>query len=528
MAKKMVFTLIMCVLAILAFAVNTDAGLTSHAVGGPPAAYYQYNSVVQYTTDGGASWSGAVNWSTAYSAVSSSEDADMYQIRVVQNFGFDSSQMMVLLDSGAFTLNLNGRTIDTGSRFIYINGADVTLIGEGGGQINCSQYILVSGSKLTMLSGTINISRNDSIGTFMNISSGGHFELIGGFYNTTTGEGESNPSSKAISIGGSGNLTISGGYIHNYWDSSNTDDITFFSITSGANVNITGGYFKLGYTLDGESKFFNKTGLDGKYGSDEYCFAKEPVAEEGQYAFYYEIIDKNYNITFIVEGEESIVNGIYGSMPVFSGTPSKAATATRVYTFSGWSPALAEVEGEATYTAQFSEDIRSYNITFSVNGVESIVSTEYGVMPVFGGTPSKATTAAYTYTFSGWSPALAEVEGEATYTAQFDESVNTYEIIFVIDGDEVKLNVPFGNAPIPPENPQKTGHTFIGWSSELVDVSGAATYTALWEKNGLSAGAIAGIVLGSTAFAGIIVFLIIIFIKRKDKRTIYSNKEELE
>ena len=51
---------------------------------------------------------------------------------------------------------------------------------------------------------------------------------------------------------------------------------------------------------------------------------------------------------------------------------------------------------------------------------------KYGETPAYTGeTPTKASTAQYEYTFNGqWSPALAKVTCDATYTAQFTEALN--------------------------------------------------------------------------------------------------------
>ena len=50
-----------------------------------------------------------------------------------------------------------------------------------------------------------------------------------------------------------------------------------------------------------------------------------------------------------------------GEMPVYAGkTPKKAATAKLVYTFKGWSPAIREVTGEATYEATYTSKARKF------------------------------------------------------------------------------------------------------------------------------------------------------------------------
>ena len=74
---------------------------------------------------------------------------------------------------------------------------------------------------------------------------------------------------------------------------------------------------------------------------------------------------------------------------------------------------------DSTLTANFA--INTYTITFK-NGDEVLQSTqvEYGQKPEYKGeTPTKTATEQYTYQFSGWDKELAEVTGEATYTAQF-------------------------------------------------------------------------------------------------------------
>jgi hypothetical protein len=113
-------------------------------------------------------------------------------------------------------------------------------------------------------------------------------------------------------------------------------------------------------------------------------------------------------------------------MPSYDGaTPSKDGSAQYTYTFSGWSPEVTTVTGDATYTAQFSDAINYYTVTWkNYDGTTlEVDNVAYGAMPSYdGATPSKDGIAQYTYTFSGWSPSVVAVTSDATYYAEFIET----------------------------------------------------------------------------------------------------------
>ncbi len=173
----------------------------------------------------------------------------------------------------------------------------------------------------------------------------------------------------------------------------------------------------------------------------------------------------------------------YGTVPSYDGeTPTKAATAEYTYTFEGWTPAVEEVTGDATYTATYTSVKNKYTVTWkdeSGDVLETDTEVEYGVTPSYDGeTPTKAATAEYTYTFEGWTPAIETVTGEATYIATYTETQvtpiipTTYTVTFNTDGGSAvtEQTIEEGQkATRPTTNPTKTGYTFAGWytSSEF-------------------------------------------------------------
>lgn len=73
---------------------------------------------------------------------------------------------------------------------------------------------------------------------------------------------------------------------------------------------------------------------------------------------------------------------------------------------------------------------RYYTITWK-NWDGTVLETDTNVIhdatPSYdGSTPTRASTAEYNYTFSGWSPSVSTVTGNQTYTAQFNSSARYY------------------------------------------------------------------------------------------------------
>ena len=115
----------------------------------------------------------------------------------------------------------------------------------------------------------------------------------------------------------------------------------------------------------------------------------------------------------------------YGEMPYYDNweTPYLPSTAEYDYEFIGWTPELTAVTADITYTATYNAIKRSYLISFYDEDYSTLLHSEYmeyGVMPEYNGmTPTKPSTNEYDYTFSGWSPELQAVSGEASYYATY-------------------------------------------------------------------------------------------------------------
>ncbi len=195
----------------------------------------------------------------------------------------------------------------------------------------------------------------------------------------------------------------------------------------------------------------------------------------------------NYDGTVL----ETDTNVAAGATPKYDGAnPVKPATNYYTYEFTGWSPALSSVTGDVTYTAQFKETEIKYTITWVIDGKTETQEYKYGETPAHAD-PVKAGNAQYTYTFTGWEPAIATVTGNATYTAKFSQTTNKYTVIWknwdgaVLETDTVDYgteNKYNGAEPTKPGNAQYT-YTFTGWAPATAGtVTENITYVAQFKE----------------------------------------------
>ncbi|MBR4765253.1 MAG: InlB B-repeat-containing protein, partial [Clostridia bacterium] len=177
-------------------------------------------------------------------------------------------------------------------------------------------------------------------------------------------------------------------------------------------------------------------------------------------------------------------DGIYenGSKATLTATPKD------YYHFVNWTEDGNEVSTDATYTFTVTGDrnlvanfaIDTFTITFENDDGTPLQSgsVAYGETPIYeGDTPTKGSTPEYSYTFAGWSPEIAEVTGDATYTATYIQTPVDYKLTWVIDDENYKNEtIPFGSNVSAPEVDEKEGYTFE-WVDEIPETMPAQDVT---------------------------------------------------
>lgn len=113
------------------------------------------------------------------------------------------------------------------------------------------------------------------------------------------------------------------------------------------------------------------------------------------------------------------------------------------------------------------------------------------------GTPSKASTPQYNYTYTGWSltnggeastSALAAVSGDRTVYAAYKSVLRYYTITYLDSDGSVLKTESLAYGAMPSYVPTKEGSSFDSWQPALATVTGDVTYTAKWIENVTFAG----------------------------------------
>lgn len=206
----------------------------------------------------------------------------------------------------------------------------------------------------------------------------------------------------------------------------------------------------------------------------------------------------------------------YGGDGTYSGTPTRSSTAQYDYTFVGWSTstnatsatanAIKNLTADKSVYAAYSRATKTYTLTYyNYNGGSSLYTEilPYGKNGTYTGTPTRASTAQYTYTFIGWSTTknATTVDANATKNLTSDRSVyavysqqaRTYSLKYynydgtsLLNTDTVAYggNGTYSGTPARASDSQYA-YTFVGWSTTTNATSSTtnATQNITADKN---------------------------------------------
>lgn len=111
---------------------------------------------------------------------------------------------------------------------------------------------------------------------------------------------------------------------------------------------------------------------------------------------------------------------------------------------------------------------------------------EYGSAVAVPLDVTRPSTAEYVYTFKSWIPEVVPVSEAATYKAVYDSVKVKYAVIF-LDADNQQIGdtawVEYGSSAVAPKAPVRDGFEFQGWDHSFDKVVASIEVKALYEKN---------------------------------------------
>lgn len=188
-----------------------------------------------------------------------------------------------------------------------------------------------------------------------------------------------------------------------------------------------------------------------------------------------------HEVRFELNGGE-LVSGALLQQVQNGGSAEAPEVRREGYVFDGWSEDLTDVRGNLVAVAQWSPDPEKavYEVRFELNGGE-LVSGKLLQEVTAGETAEAPEVKRAGYAFDGWNENIRDVRSNLVaaamwkrlYSVRFDTAGGE-----VLSG-ETEQQVAEGDLPSPPELTRRN-YAFSGWSPDVEAVSGDAVYTAVW------------------------------------------------
>lgn len=202
----------------------------------------------------------------------------------------------------------------------------------------------------------------------------------------------------------------------------------------------------------------------------------------------------NYDNTLLYKTVVS--EGTAAVDPVTAGlidAPTRANTDDATYVYAGWDNLPASIQGNVSIIAQYDATyaVRFYNeaVLLHTQWVQNGLACPDPITEGYIDTPTKESTAQYSYEYYGWDRTFARVTAPLTVNAVYTETVRTYTVYFCNeDGTVLQTveNVPYGSsASYTGDTPAKTDYEFLGWSPEAESITGDTYCYAQFRFSGL-------------------------------------------
>ena len=209
----------------------------------------------------------------------------------------------------------------------------------------------------------------------------------------------------------------------------------------------------------------------------------------------YIVYFRNYDGTKLYA--QAVSEGGNATDPVTSGqisAPSRPTDADgTTYNYNGWGTLPTNIHENKTVTAQY---IAAYKVQW-VNDGGGVLQTKQVVggqsAQYTGNTPTKSSTAQYTFAFKEWTGCddrttgkINEVRGPRTVTATYTQTVRQYSYTFYAENRSTVLQngtVDYGTTvQFNGTTPTKEGYDFKGWSPSNMVITGNTSFYPVFEE----------------------------------------------